>query len=285
MKGQSPESSLDGRKLLTEGMGGDNRSLHNFQASCFLNWNSFSSLSISRSDDGRCCDVSRIVMVDLENLRRQIFASAVGSITATLALNPIGVLKVRSQAGHGNLPQIVKKILNDSGLLGFWTGARLGMIQSLPSTILYMTSYENIRDFLVQNLPNESRMIAPGIAGGFARSIVVTALAPLELIRMLQLGGSNQSMVEIAREIHGQSGVSGFYRGWASSLMRDTPFSVIYWMCFDQLRGVYGPLLGDRSHAPLINFLSGSTSGRSAPELFLSLTSPRNHSRYLYSPI
>lgn len=104
-------------------------------------------------------------MVDLENLRRQIFASAVGSITATLALNPIGVLKVRAQAGQGKLPQIVKKILRDSGLIGFWTGARLGMIQSLPSTIVYMTSYENIRDVLVQSLPESSRFAAPGIAG------------------------------------------------------------------------------------------------------------------------
>jgi hypothetical protein len=104
-------------------------------------------------------------MVDLENVRRQIFASAVGSITATLALNPIGVLKVRSQAGQGNLPEIIKKILSDSGILGFWTGARLGMIQSLPSTILYMTSYENIRDFLIANLPEETRVISPGIAG------------------------------------------------------------------------------------------------------------------------
>jgi hypothetical protein len=104
-------------------------------------------------------------MVDLENLRRQVFASAVGSITATLALNPIGVLKVRAQAGQDTLPQIIKKILNDSGLLGFWTGARLGMIQSLPSTIVYMTSYENLRDLLVQSLPEPSRVVAPGIAG------------------------------------------------------------------------------------------------------------------------
>lgn len=104
-------------------------------------------------------------MVDLEQLRRQVFASTMGSITATLALNPIGVLKVRAQAGHGNLPQIVKKILDESGIRGFWTGARLGMIQSLPSTILYMTSYENIRDFLLGALPNDMRMLSPGIAG------------------------------------------------------------------------------------------------------------------------
>lgn len=106
-------------------------------------------------------------MVELENLRRQIFASAVGSITATLALNPIGVLKVRAQAGQGNLRQIFEKILKESGILGFWTGARLGMIQSLPSTILYMTSYENIRDFLIESLPKESRFLSPGIAGAF----------------------------------------------------------------------------------------------------------------------
>lgn len=81
---------------------------------------------------------------------------------------------------------------------------------------------------------------------------------------MLQLGGSNQSMLEIAREINNQSGLRGFYRGWSSSIMRDTPFSVIYWMCFDQLRTLYAPLIGsDLSRSnPFVNFLSGSTSGR-----------------------
>jgi hypothetical protein len=69
-------------------------------------------------------------------------------------------------------------------------------------------------------------------------------------------------MVEIARGIYRGSGLSGFYRGWSSSLMRDTPFSIVYWMCFDQLRGVYRPLIGDSHHtSPLVNFMSGSTSG------------------------
>lgn len=105
------------------------------------------------------------MVVNIENLKNQIFASAIGSITATMTLNPIGVLKVRSQAGQGNLPQIIRNILKESGILGFWTGARLGVIQSLPSTILYMTSYENFRDMLFQLLPSNRQFLAPGIAG------------------------------------------------------------------------------------------------------------------------
>lgn len=91
----------------------------------------------------------------------------------------------------------------------------------------------------------------------------MTALAHLEIIRMLQLGGSNQTMFEIIREIYSKSGFSGFYRGWPSSIMRDTPFSIVYWMCFDQLRNdLYRPLIGDSTnYTPLVNFLSGSTSG------------------------
>jgi solute carrier family 25, member 39/40 len=96
-------------------------------------------------------------------LRSQILASAIGSITATLTLNPIGVVKVRYQAGQGGLSEIVSKVLQDSGVWGFWTGARLGIAVSLPSTVLYMTSYENIRDYL-SSVPL-LRGISPGIAG------------------------------------------------------------------------------------------------------------------------
>lgn len=202
------------------------------------------------------------INMNIEKLKNQIFASSIGSITATMTLNPIGVLKVRAQAGQGNLSQIIKSILNESGILGFWTGARLGVIQSLPSTILYMTSYENFRDILLESLSSDKQFLAPGIAGGFARTAVVTALAPIEIVRMLQLGGSNQTMFEIVREIYTKSGIKGFYRGWSSSIMRDTPFSVVYWMCFDQLRNIYRPLIGDSNNSsPIVNFLSGSSSG------------------------
>lgn len=105
------------------------------------------------------------MVVNIDNLKNQIFASAIGSITATMTLNPIGVLKVRAQAGQGNLPHIIRSILKENGIFGFWTGARLGVIQSLPSTILYMTSYENFRDILLESLSRSTQFLAPGIAG------------------------------------------------------------------------------------------------------------------------
>lgn len=206
-------------------------------------------------------------------LRHQVFASAIGSITATLTLNPIGVIKTRLQAGHGKFVEVVNNIIREAGLGGFWVGARLGILQSLPSTILYMTTYENMRDSLLPVLPDRYHHIGAGIAGGVARSIVVTALAPIELMRTMQLGGSAQSMAALSHSIYTSGGVSGFYRGWSSTIMRDAPFSVIYWMCFERFKSFYDPLLGgymrnqatpDEFSKLIVNFVSGSTSGSMA---------------------
>jgi hypothetical protein len=117
--------------------------------------------------------------------------------------------------------------------------------------------------------------------GGLARSVVVTILAPLELMRTMQLGGAGHvTFTSLFSDIYSKHGVPGFYRGWASTIMRDTPFSILYWMCFERLRLVYHPLVLGLPHphtattaplassntvhySPVVNFLSGATSGDS----------------------
>lgn len=97
-------------------------------------------------------------------------------------------------------------------------------------------------------------------------------------MRTMQLGGAGNSFGTMFKDIYAKHGVGGFYRGWASTIMRDTPFSILYWMCFERLRLVYNPILDPSStalsggygsttsvsvhYSPVVNFLSGATSGK-----------------------
>lgn len=234
------------------------------------------------------------VSSSLSFVQRQIIAGAVGSITTTLVLNPVGVIKVRTQAGHGGIFEVAKQVIRNEGFRGFWMGSGLGMVQSIPSTVIYMTSYENIK-LKLTNLVEEGGHdggvltgIIPGLSGAIARSLVVTVLAPLELVRTRTLAGmgsattltrtsspssqaaQSQSVWNLIKTIHRtEGGVSAFYRGLSSTIMRDTPFSAIYWMSFEAVKNnVYSHLLlhednreSTRTENATVNFLSGSTSG------------------------
>lgn len=218
-------------------------------------------------------------------VQRQLMAGAVGSIVTTVVLNPIGVLKVRTQAGQGRLFEVSQRVIKEAGVRGFWAGSGLGLVQSIPSTALYMTAYENIKITLssVAERCNFSDTFllgaVPAVSGAISRSMVVTFLAPLELVRTRTLAGvsetsantpdRNGNFIKTMQNIYRtEGGFTAFYRGLGSTIMRDTPFSAIYWMSFETVKArIYGPLLADqtgqvtkRSDA-LVNFLSGSSSG------------------------
>lgn len=207
----------------------------------------------------------------LSPLGKQILASSVGSATAVLMLNPINVVKVHLQTqSNASVRNIIKNIWLVKGISGFWSGSSVGLLQALPNTVLYMTCYEQFKQKL------SHLTVGPGLAGGAARFVAVSVVSPLELIRTIQTAGSSASIHSIAREIVANEGFGGFYRGWSSSVLRDVPFSAMYWLAFEFFKPRYEKLLrvskttetqscaealpvSSPSHVTI--FLSGATAG------------------------
>lgn len=186
-------------------------------------------------------------------------ASATGGMFITLLLNPITILKVhlqRSDKGAGaglteggispnlrhrkgsDLFAIATNIVKKRGIRGFWAGTPLGLAQTVPSVVLYFTSFEQFKEHMYRNSTPGSTLhtITPGLAGGLARTLCVTVVAPIELMRTVQTSGIGLSTSQLASNIYKRSGVRGFYRGWKNTVLRDTPFSFLYWLGYDMLK-------------------------------------------------
>lgn len=255
---------------------------------------------------------------------RQVIASSCGTTVAILTLNPITVVKVRLQnsvasAGKGSsVLTTIRRIAEKRGISGFWAGTSLGMVMSVPNSVLYMTAYEQLKANFVKYSSESSAVksvadsssgstfsrslqaLSPGLAGALARGVSVTAVSPLELIRTIQTGGVKQPVSSIALQLVKDHGVMGLYRGWWPSIMRDCPFSGIYWFMFEAVRGPYSQMLysasrstpiftrtmvhNDRIHvlkehdqpmiqpphktnSVIVNMLSGATAGTCAAAL------------------
>jgi hypothetical protein len=172
-----------------------------------------------------------------KHVRKSLLAGSIGGLTTTLALAPLGVVKTRVQARSMSVGTAVRGIFRASGISGFWSGVRVGLLQTVPSNTIYMGTYEAIlRE--VRTVP-QFDFFSPAISGALARSFTVTVMAPLELIRTRQMGGHAGSMGALLRETLRAEGIKGLYRGWSSTVLRDSIFSAVYWLGFEYIKPHY----------------------------------------------
>ncbi|KAJ3043072.1 hypothetical protein HDV00_005980, partial [Rhizophlyctis rosea] len=114
---------------------------------------------------------------------------------------------------------------------------------SLPSTVIYYTGYERLRDvFAEQFRIYEGQHYAPLVAGMVARTIAATVISPMELVRtrLQAVGGvvdkGLRGVMRGVAEMTRTAGMSSLWRGVGSTLWRDVPFSGIYWAGYEDLK-------------------------------------------------
>ena len=102
-------------------------------------------------------------------------------------------------------------------------------------------------------------MIIPLFSGCFARCFAVTVVNPLELIRT-KMQSEKMSYSEVGtafKKMVNQYGVRGLFKGLLPTIMRDAPFSSIYWTCYETYKRVNGITQPEL----LESFIGGGISG------------------------
>ncbi|KNE66035.1 hypothetical protein AMAG_19319 [Allomyces macrogynus ATCC 38327] len=156
-------------------------------------------------------------------------------------------------------------IARAEGASALWRGLAPTLIMSLPANVIYFMGYDWLRGVVVDNqLASEGS--AALFAGGFARTVAVAVISPLELVRTRMQGNhaAQASIQRILHQIHGQTrqyGARYLWRGLSATLWRDVPFSALYWYNYESFKARYTALL-PASDSPLVpSFFAGATSG------------------------
>lgn len=115
-------------------------------------------------------------------------------------------------------------------------------------------------------------MLVPLLAGVTARILAVTFVSPIEMIRtkMQSQRMTNAEMIGSIRQVMQSQGILGLWRGLPPTILRDVPFSGIYWTCYEYLKSSFNvvePTFG-------FSFVAGAISGS------VSLY-PKNHKLYI----
>lgn len=176
--------------------------------------------------------------------------SIAGCIGAT-AVYPIDLVKTRMQAQkhkalYDNSLDCFKKIIKNEGFKGLYSGLAAQLVGVAPEKAIKLTVNDLIRGI---GTDENGAITMPWeiLAGSSAGACQVIFTNPLEIvkIRLQMQGGSSSKQLapgEIphkrlsAGQIIKQLGVKGLYKGASACLLRDVPFSAIYFPTYANLK-------------------------------------------------
>ncbi|XP_045767730.1 solute carrier family 25 member 40-like isoform X2 [Maniola jurtina] len=248
---------------------------------------------------------------------QQMASACSGALITSLFMTPLDVVKIRLQAQqkallsnkcylycnglmehlcpcgesawiprrvhfHGTIDAFYK-IAKLEGVPALWSGLSPTLVLALPCTVIYFVSYEQLRyrmkttyNTMTGNLGQP--MWIPLTAGATARTIAVTIVSPLELIRTkMQSKKLTYSEINLAlRQVLKYEGYRGLFRGLGSTLLRDVPFSGIYWTTFESTKRFFDKPDSEKNSF-IFNFFCGSVAGSIAAFVTLPFDVVKTH--------
>lgn len=167
--------------------------------------------------------------------------------------------------GGGGIFRTLLSIARSEGRSGLYAGLRPSLLVVVPNTAIYFTAYDEItmrwlRRHGSSSLVDRDNTSAtagqqqqqpfwlPLFAGATARFISCVATAPLELVRTRQVtaiggGGANNThnngIVDELRLLlrsNDGGGIRSLYRGLGPTILRDVPFSALYFLLLERCK-------------------------------------------------
>jgi len=174
------------------------------------------------------------------------FAGATG---ATIVY-PIDMVKTRMQNQRStvvgqmlykNSLDCAQKIFRNEGFLGFYRGLGPQLIGVAPEKAIKLTVNDLVRSRAMDPETGRIKLHWEFIAGGTAGGCQVVFTNPLEIVKIrLQIQGlaakADGAVPKGAVHIIRQLGILGLYRGASACLLRDIPFSAIYFPTYWHLK-------------------------------------------------
>lgn len=131
------------------------------------------------------------------------------------------------------------KISRSEGVMSLWSGLPPTLLMAIPATVVYFTVYDRLRaDLWSWRGTSQQPIWIPVFCGAAARCIAATTISPLEMVRT-KMQSTKLSYWEVAsaiRQLVRYDGFLSLWRGLGPTLLRDVPFSSIYWASYEFMK-------------------------------------------------
>ncbi|KAG5672936.1 hypothetical protein PVAND_003023 [Polypedilum vanderplanki] len=211
----------------------------------------------------------------LESMYRFTLGSIAGAVGAT-AVYPIDLVKTRMQnqrsvgfvgeLAYKNSMDCFKKVVRHEGILGLYRGLVPQLLGVAPEKAIKLTVNDFVRDKFLDKqgqIPYWAEVLAGGCAG--ASQVIFTN--PLEIVKIrLQVAGEVAGGAKVrAWHVVKELGLFGLYKGARACLLRDVPFSAIYFPAYAHTKAAFAD--EDGYNHPLTLLAAGAIAGIPAASL------------------
>ncbi|CEP60514.1 citrin LALA0_S01e12662g [Lachancea lanzarotensis] len=218
-----------------------------------------------------------------DSIHNFLLGSIAGCIGAT-AVYPIDLVKTRVQAQRNfsqykNAFDCFYKILSREGIRGIYSGLGPQLVGVCPEKAIKLTVNDYVRRKLMDSNQHLSFALEV-VSGAAAGACQVVFTNPLEVVKIrLQvkseytapLNDAKVNAVSIVKSL----GLKGLYRGVGACLLRDVPFSAIYFPTYAHLkRDLFNYDPQDKSKRPRLHTWELLTAGGLAGMPAAYLTTP-----------
>nr|CAI9704856.1 unnamed protein product [Rangifer tarandus platyrhynchus] len=232
-------------------------------------------------------------------LPAKLINGGIAGLIGVTCVFPIDLAKTRlqnqqnGQRMYTSMSDCLIKTIRSEGYFGMYRGAAVNLTLVTPEKAIKLAANDFFRYQLSkdgQKLTLFKEMLA-GCGAGTCQVIVTT---PMEMLKIqlqdagrlaaqrkilsaqaqLSGQGSAQPSVEapatprptatqLTRDLLRSSGIAGLYKGLGATLLRDVPFSIVYFPLFANLNELGRPASGEKSPF-YVSFLAGCVAGSAA---------------------
>lgn len=193
-----------------------------------------------------------------QSAMRQVAESAYSFLLGSVAgafgafmVYPIDLVKTRMQNQRGadpgqrlykNSVDCFRKVVANEGFRGLYSGVLPQLVGVAPEKAIKLTVNDIVRGALTDKKSGQISLPYEILSGGTAGACQVVFTNPLEIVKIrLQVQGEMVKTTEGAQKrsamwIVKNLGLKGLYKGASACLLRDVPFSAIYFPTYSHLK-------------------------------------------------
>uniref|UniRef100_A0A670KIM4 Mitochondrial glutamate carrier 2 n=1 Tax=Podarcis muralis TaxID=64176 RepID=A0A670KIM4_PODMU len=214
-------------------------------------------------------------------LSSKLINGGIAGLVGVTCVFPIDLAKTRLQNQQGQaiytgMRDCLVKTIKSEGFFGMYRGAAVNLTLVTPEKAIKLAANDFFRQLLSQD-GKELSLVREMLAGCGAGTCQVVVTSPMEMLKIqlqdagrlgkfpfhpLFLGAASKrpSAFMIARDLLCTQGLAGLYKGLGATLLRDVPFSIIYFPLFANINKL-GQANLDEKASFFHSFISGCIAG------------------------
>lgn len=175
---------------------------------------------------------------DLSNSKKLICGLTAGGVEAMTVMTPAEVIKIQTINKGKSVPESIKIIYRENGLLGFYKGGLETTLRQATTQGTSFLVYDKSKKIYEKNdyLNNYSGMLA-GMTGGTMAVLVNNPIDAIKTYKQSDRGNGN--LITIGKEILETKGFRGFYNGAVLRICRVAPLHGITFFTYDWLKNKF----------------------------------------------